>query len=118
MTESDVARWLLEAGDTKVDPKLKVLLNRMMLQVASTPSLQSYLVDAGIVPCADGTALLQFDFLRLPEEVLPQVEMMFAVEHFRSHDWYQFVRNGQAHTAFQLKISAEDLPGRAYDYAY
>lgn len=118
MTAREVARWLIESGDAKVDPKLKVLLNRMMLQVASAPSLQSYLVDAGLVPCEDGTALLQFDFLRLPEDVLPQVEMLLAVDQFRSYDWFRFVRNGQAHLALQLKISADDLPGKAYDYAY
>ena len=119
MTESQVARILIEqGGDKRIDPKVRVLLNRMMVQIASAPSLQTYLVDAGIVPQDDGSASLQFDFLRLPEEVIPQVEKLMSASSFDSFKWSRYVKNGQAHVGLDLRINPENLPGTAYDYAY
>ena len=68
MTEAAFARVLIEqGGNARIDPKIRVVLNRLMMQIGMTPSLQAYTVDAGIVPKEDGSAAIQFEFLRLPE---------------------------------------------------
>lgn len=119
MRESDYARVLIEqGGDQRIDPRVKVVLNRLMMQIAMTPSLQSYTTDAGIVPRDDGSAALQFEFLRLPEEVLPQVEKALSAKAFNSFKWTRYVKNGQARMGLELVVRPEELPGTPYEYAY
>lgn len=119
MTEADFARVLIEqGGNAKVDPKIRVVMNRLMMQIGMTPSLQAYTVDAGIVPSEDGTVSIQFEFLRLPEEVLPQVEKLLSANFFKDFRWTRYIKNGQARMGLELKVQADSLPGNAYDYAY
>jgi len=119
MTEAHLARVLIdEAGDAEIDPKIKVLMTRIMHQIHSVPSLETFLVDAGVVPMDNGGADIQLDFLRLPEEVVPQIERLLTADFFRQHRWTKYVKNGQAHMGFQLILRPDDLPGDAYDYAY
>lgn len=119
MRAADIARVLIEQGGTpRVDPKTRVVLNRLMIQIASAPSLQSYLVDAGIVPKDDNTTALQFEFLRLPEEVIPQVEKLLSATWFKKFQWKRYIKNGRACMGLELTLNPEELPGDAYDYAY
>ncbi len=119
MTEAAFARVLIEqGGNARIDPKIRVVLNRLMMQIGMTPSLQAYTVDAGIVPKEDGSAAIQFEFLRLPEEVIPQVEKLLSASAFNAFKWTRFIKDGQARMGLELTVRSEDLPGNAYDYAY
>lgn len=117
MTPARLAQLLIEEG-TKVDPKARVLLNRALLQIHNSPSLEAFLADAAIVPKDDGTAVLQLDFLRLPDEVIPEVERLLGAYAFEKSGWKRYVKNGQAHVGLELSIRPDKIPGSAYDYAY
>lgn len=104
----------------KVDPKVKVLSDRIALQVFSVPSLQAYLADYSVVPSGkpDGAVRIQLDFLKLPKEVLPDLERLLSVDYFKNHRLVKYVKNGQARTGLEIEVTPKELPGNAYDYAF
>lgn len=119
MNEADLARVLIERAASG-DPKVDVVANRVLLQLHSVPSMETYLTNAGTRPTDDGTGsyVIELDFYRLPEEILPQVEKLLAAHQFREKKWTKYVLNGQAHTGLTLTVHPDDLPGDAYTYAY
>lgn len=104
----------------EVDPKIKVLSDRIALQVFSVPSLQAYLADYSVVPSnkPDGSVRIQLDFLKLPKEILPDLERLLSVDYFKNHRLVKYIKNGQARTGLEIEVTPRDLPGNAYDYAF
>lgn len=117
MTAKRLTQLLVEETG-RVDPRIRVLLNRALLQIHNAPSLEAFLVDATVVGRADGSAVLQFDFLRLPREVISEVERLLSARAFRKKRWSRFIRDGQAHLGLELLAHPDDLPDDAYAYAY
>ena len=107
------------AGD-HLDNKVTVLATRMMLQIFSVPSLMAYLADAAIVPTGkpDNSIKIQLDFIKLPKEILPELEKLLSTDYFKDHKLVKFIKNGQARTGLEIEVTPKDLPGSAYDYAY
>jgi len=92
----------------------------MLLQIFSVPSLLSHLADFAIVVSGDGEGKvkLQFDFLRLPKEIIPELEKLLSTSYFKDHRLVKFVKHSQARTGLEIEVTAKDLPGEEYDYAY
>lgn len=103
-----------------LDKKISVLTTRMMLQVFSVPSLMAYLADAAVVPTGkpDGSVKVQLDFIKLPKEILPELEKLLSTDYFKDHHLLKYIKNGQARTGLEIEVTPKDLPGTAYDYAY
>lgn len=103
-----------------IDPKVKVLSDRLALQVFSVPSLQAYLADYSVVPTGkpDGTVRIQLDFLKLPKEILPDLERLLSVDYFKEHRLVKYIKNGQARTGLEIEVTPKELPGTPYDYAF
>ena len=100
--------------------KLSVLSTRILLQVFSVPSLMAYLADAAVVPTGkpDGSVKVQLDFLKLPKEILPDLERLLSTDYFKDHKLMKYIKNGQARTGLEIEVAPKELPGTAYDYAY
>lgn len=108
------------SSSREVDPKIKVLSDRIALQVFSVPSLQAYLADYSVVPTnkPDGSVRIQLDFLKLPKEILPDLERLLSVDRFKNHRLVKYIRNGQARTGLEIEVTPKELPGDAYTYAF
>lgn len=126
MNEATLARILIEdvpAMVHNVDRKVGVLASRMLLQIQATPALMSQLSDFAVVT-ADGSkdknakVKLQFDFLLLPREVIPDLERLLALSFFSDYRIVNFTKNGQARTGVEVTVSPDDLPGDDKDYAF
>lgn len=104
----------------QIDPKVKVLSDRLALQVFSVPSLQAFLADYSVVPTGqpDGSVRIQLDFLKLPKEILPDLERLLSVAYFKNHRLVKYIKNGQARTGLEIEVTPKELPGTAYDYAF
>lgn len=103
----------------KLPAKIQTLANRIFLQIFSVPSLQACLADASVNPTGDpdGSVKIQLDFLKLPKEVLPDLERLLSVDFYKNHKLVKYVKNGQARTGLEIKVTPKELPGTAYDYA-
>ena len=66
----------------------------------------------------DGKIKVQLDFMKLPKEVIPDLERLLSVDYFKNHRLLKYVKNGQARTGLEIEVSPKDLPGTAYDYAF
>jgi hypothetical protein len=143
MTEAQTARFLIEelpqqldralqqaghdrdmphgqpAGDSAKE-KLGAVANRIILQIFSVPSLQSFLADYAITSTGkgDGSIKVQLDFLKLPKEIIPELEKLLSVDMFKNHRLVKFIKNGQARTGLEIEVTPKELPGSAYDYAF
>lgn len=104
----------------KLSQKITVLATRMMLQLFSVPSLMAYLADAAVVPTnrPDGSVKVQLDFIKLPKEILPEMEKLLSTDYFKDHKLLKYIKNGQARTGLEIEVTPKDLPGDAFDYAY
>lgn len=104
----------------KVDKKVSTLANRIFLQIFSVPSLQAYLADAAVIPTGkeDGTVKIQLDFLKLPKEVLPDLERLLSTDYFENHRLVKYIKDGQARTGLEIEVTPKELPGDPYDYAF
>jgi len=104
----------------QIDKKVTVLATRMMLQIFSVPSLMAYLADAAVVPTGkpDKSIKIQLDFIKLPKEILPELEKLLSTDYFKDHKLLKYIKNGQARTGLEIEVTPKDLPGTAYDYAY
>jgi hypothetical protein len=111
-----------EAGgrDNSLNKKVNVFLNRLLLRIYSVPSLMTYLADVMPVKDAEsdeeGAVNIQLDFLRLPDEIIPQLERLIAAPH--KLKWFKYVKDGSARTGVEVPVAPEDLEGETYDYAY
>ena len=103
-----------------MDNKVSVLANRIFLQIFSVPSLQAYLADAAVLPTGkpDGTVKIQLDFLKLPREVLPDLERLLSTAYFENHRLVKYIKDGQARTGLEIEVKPKELPGDPYSYAY
>lgn len=119
MHVKQIAEFLVDgAAKEFIQGKLQVVLNRMVLAILSAPSLAAYTVDTGIKANADGSATLEFEFLKLPEEVVPQVERLLSTHYFGKPKWTRFVRDSSARMGLQIQVKPDDIPGSQYDYSY
>ena len=123
MTEAGLAKLLIEdlpKQTAKVDKKVGVLATRMLLQIFSVPSLLSNLVDFAVLANqeGDGKVRIQLDFLKLPREIVPELEKLMSVDYFKDHRLLKYVKNGQARTGLEIELTPKDLPGEKIDYAY
>lgn len=125
MTEEQAARFLIEELPNKLDKagadeKISAVANRIALQINSIPSLQSFLADYAVLPTGrpDGTIKLQLDFLKLPKEIIPELEKLLSVDQYEKHRLVKYIKNGQARTGLEIEVKPKDLPGTPYDYAF
>jgi hypothetical protein len=122
MNEASLARLLIEDLPKKVDKvdrKVGVLATRMLLQIQSVPSLLAHLVDFNVgEPDQEGRVKIQLDFLKLPKEILPELEKLLSTDYFEDHRLLKYVKNGQARTGLEIQVKPKDLAGKNYDYAY
>jgi len=100
--------------------KVAAVANRIALQVFSVPSLQSFLADYNVLSTgrSDGSVKIQMDFLKLPKEIVPELEKLLSVDDFKDHRLVKYIKNGQARTGLEIEVTPKDLPGTAYDYSY
>ncbi len=63
---------------------------------------------------------MEFEFTELPEQVIPQVEMLVGAdaEEFRSKKWSAYVKDGHNCYTLQLEVHPKDLPGNARTVAF
>lgn len=118
MDEKQAASLLIEAG-TGLNKKVSVYLTRLLLRIFENPSLMSYLTDVATVPDeekGEGAAKIQLSFLRLPQEIMPQLDRLFAAP--KKAQMFRFVQDGVAHHGFEIKVQPEDFEGDAYTYAF
>jgi len=143
MTEAQAARFLIEelparirraVGEDHTDDmlhgapadkegskeKISAVANRIALQIFSVPSLQSFLADYAVVSTGrpDGSIKIQLDFLKLPKEIIPELEKLLSVEQFKDHKLVKYIKNGQARTGLEIEVTPKNLPGSPYDYAF
>lgn len=125
MTEAQAARLLIEElprqlKNAGADEKVSAVANRMALQINSVPSLQSFLANYAVVASGkeDGSVKIQMDFLKLPKEIIPELEKLLSVDFFKHHRLVKFIKDGQARTGLEIEVSPKDLPGTPYDYAF
>ncbi len=109
-----------KSSEEHLNKKVMVLATRMMLQIFSVPSLMAYLADAAVLPTGrpDGSIKIQLDFIKLPKEILPELEKLLSTDYFKDHNLLKYIKNGQARTGLEIEVTPKDLPGTAYDYAY
>lgn len=125
MTEAQAARFLIEdlpnaLKDAGANEKVSAVANRIALQIFSVPSLQSFLADYGVISTGkpDGSVKVQLDFLKLPKEIVPELEKLLSVDMFKNHRLLKYIKNGQARTGLEIEVTPKDLPGTPYDYAF
>jgi ribosomal protein S8 len=125
MTEAQAARFLIEELPQQLDKagadeKMSAVANRIALQIFSVPSLQSFLADYAVVSTGrdDGSVKVQLDFLKLPKEIVPELEKLLSVDMFKDHKLVKYIKNGQARTGLEIEVTPKDLPGTSYDYAF
>lgn len=125
MTEAQAARFLIEELPAKIsasgaDEKVSAVANRIALQVFSVPSLQAFLADYAVINTGkpNGAVLIQLDFLKLPKEIIPELEKLLSVDMFKDHRLVKYIKNGQARTGLEIEVVPKDLPGSPYDYAF
>lgn len=147
MTDRELAILLIEKlADAKIDKKIAVFVNRLMLRLQSQPALIANLADVSVFKpgidsntddqVKDGqfqegqedrddekndekggeTVLLQLSFRRLPQEVITPLLRLIAAP--REAKLYKFVKDGQARTGVELELRPSDFPGEEYDYAF
>lgn len=103
----------------KIDKKIAVFLNRMILRIFSVPSLMTYLKDVVLFQddqAQNGQCKIQLVFHRLPDEAHPQVVKLICAP--RDPKFSRFVDKGQARTGVEMEVEPDDFGGEEYDYAF
>jgi hypothetical protein len=125
VTTELAAKFLIEElpvalRDAGANEKVSAVANRIALQLFSVPSLQSFLADYAVLGTGrdDGSVKIQLDFLKLPKEIIPELEKLLSVHQFKDHRLVKYIKNGQARTGLEIEITPRDLPGKPYDYAF
>jgi hypothetical protein len=106
--------------DSALNKKVNVFLNRLLLRIFSVPSLMTYLADVMPVKNAEsdqeGAVDVQLDFLRLPDEIIPQLERLIAAPH--KLKWFKYVKDGSPERAWKCRSRLKTWKADTYDYAY
>ena len=101
----------------RLNNKISAYYDRLLLRIQAIPSLLSYLATAGLVPDEENNSVnIELDFLKLPDEFLPQLPRVLASP--TEPKYYKYVKNGQARFGVKIKVGPDDFPGDAYDYAF
>lgn len=103
----------------KIDKKIAVFLNRVILRIFSVPSLMAFLKDVVLFQddqAANGQCKVQLVFHRLPDEAHPQLTKLICAP--RDPTFSRFVDQGQARTGVELEVQPDDFGGEDYDYAF
>ena len=79
MNYRKLARHLIEKNNDAT-AAVKIYADRIMLRLVDSPSLLAYLNDAVVVQAENGTYKLQFEFDKLPSEVLPMLRQVLGKE--------------------------------------
>lgn len=121
MTTAELTKLLIEqdvVGQTgkRLNPKIAAYYDRLLLRIHNIPSLLAFLADAAAVPDeAENAVRIQLDFLKLPDEFLPQLPQVLAAP--TAAKYFRYVKDGQARFGVEVKVSPDDFPGDAYNYA-
>ena len=120
MKYASIAKLLIEdAAPAKIGQKQSVFVNRMIMRFFSVPAALSALADVGIIREnggeEEGSVIVQLDFQRLPEDVIPQIVNLIAAPG--QMKMTRYVKNGQARNGFEFTLHPDDLKGDEYDYA-
>jgi hypothetical protein len=119
VTEKRLAVILVEGLSPNLNKKVAVFLNRLLLRIFSVPALMNFLVDVRPVPdeeAGEGAVKIQLDFMRLPEEIRPELQRLLAAPS--GEKFLKYVKNGEARTGVEIAVNPKDLEGDAYDYAF
>jgi hypothetical protein len=111
----------------RINPKIAVYINRLMLRLFSVPSLITYLDDVGIIrgesegggkngEAGDEKVTIQLDFHRLPQEIIQQVTRLIAPPG--KMKLKQYTKKDSARLGFEFDLHPKDLGGDDYDYAF
>lgn len=103
----------------KIDKKIAVFLNRVILRLFSVPSVMAFLKDVVLFQddqAANGQCKIQLVFHRLPDEAHPQIVKLIAAP--RDPKFSRFVDQGQARTGVEMEVQPDDFGGEDYDYAF
>jgi hypothetical protein len=100
--------------------KISAVANRIALQIFSVPSLQSFLANYGVFKTDrnDGSVRIELDFLKLPKEIIPELEKLLSVDQFKDHKLVKYIKDGTARTGLVIEVTPKNLPGAPYDYAF
>ncbi len=106
-----------EGEPPKVDKKIAVYFNRLLLRIFSVQSLMTWLKDATLFATGNGNGecKIQLVFHRLPDEVIPQMLRLLAPP--QKAKLFKFVDKNQARTGVEIVLTPEDLGGDEMDYA-
>ena len=126
MTHAALAKLLVEGPKpqavpgqkVEVDKKVSVYLTRLLLRLFSVPALMASLADVALINdknVEQGPYKIQLDFMRLPDEVYPQLLKLCAAP--REPKFYKYTKSGSARTGLELEIKPDDFGGDDYDYA-
>jgi len=104
----------------KINPKIAVYINRLMLRLFSVPSLVTYLDDVGVIRSSgengDEKVTIQLDFHKLPQEIIQQVTRLIAPPG--KMKLKQYTKNDSGRLGFEFDLHPKDLGGDEYDYAF
>ncbi len=103
---------------SQIDKKIAVYLNRLLLRIFSMPALMSFLADVALFKDEDDAndgCVVQLDFLRLPEEVYPQLLTLCGAP--RPPKMYRYTKSGSARTGVELDVRPTDFPGDEINYS-
>lgn len=109
----------LKSGTGTLNKKVSVYHNRLLLRIFSVPSLMNFLVDTRAFEDpekGEGAAKIQLDFLRLPDEIRPELERLLAAP--TPPKFYRYVKNGSARTGVEIEVDPSELEGDKFDYAF
>jgi hypothetical protein len=126
MNVTDFSDLLLEYIPASLDQaglreKFSAVVNRMLLQIYSSPALLSNLVDFTVVPVESKSDLpkikVQLAFNRLPAEVFPRLEELLSLKSFDDYKYYRYIKNGRSLVGLEITISDDNLNKDKYSYA-
>lgn len=97
---------LLREADPKVDPRIQVFLDRILLRFFDNPSLVIYLHDQNVQP--DGT--IELVFCELPQNIVPRVADIVNVKQGEAYS-FNDPHSQVPRTGYRFKPDEEDLKG-------
>ena len=113
---ANIGKFLVEdAHPDAIGEKVSVFISRMMLRLFNVTAFMAALAGTAVIPNDDGTVTVQLDFHRLPQEVMPTLMTTLSIPG--KVVFKKYIKDGQARTGIEFKLSEKDLPGDPYDMA-